>query len=55
MPKALSVLGISLLISGGALIFLRRFGVVHTFPMAGSLLMLLGYGLWRLSRSVGSS
>ena len=54
MRTALSTLGIVLLVGGAALILLRRFGVVHTFPMAGSLTMLLGYGLRRLSRSVST-
>ncbi len=54
MRTALSTLGIVLLISGAAMILLRRFGVIHTFPLAGSLQMLVGYVLHRVSRSLGS-
>jgi len=54
MRTALSTLGIVLLISGAAMILLRRFGVIHPFPLAGSLVMLIGYALHRMSRSVGS-
>ena len=54
MRTALSTLGIVLLISGAAMILLRRFGVIHPFPLAGSLVMLIGYALHRVSRSVGS-
>jgi hypothetical protein len=55
MRITLTVLGSVLLVGGAAMILLRRFGVIHTFPMAGSLTMLVGYLLWRLSRSVGTS
>jgi hypothetical protein len=52
MRSTLSVFGILLLVVGGAMILLRRFGVIHTFPMAGSLTMIIGYVLHRLSRSM---
>ena len=54
MRTVLSTLGVLLLIQGAATIILRRLGVIHVFPLAGSLMMLIGYILWRLSRSLGS-
>jgi len=55
MRTTLTVLGTVLLVGGAAMIVLRRLGVIHTFPMAGSLTMLVGYILWRLSRSIGTT
>ncbi len=51
MKSMLSGLGITLLIVGGAMILLRRFGVIHIFPMAGSVTMILGYVLYRLAHA----
>lgn len=54
MRTALSTLGVILLVQGAVTIILRRLGVIHVFPLAGSLMMLIGYILWRVSRSPGS-
>ncbi|MBL8635536.1 MAG: hypothetical protein JNM40_20085 [Myxococcales bacterium] len=51
MRPTLSVLGIALLVVGGAMILLRRFGVIHTFPMAGSATMMTGYLLYRIAHT----
>lgn len=54
MRTVLSTLGVILLIQGAVMIVLRRLGILHIFPLAGSLTMLVGYLLWRLSRRLGS-
>lgn len=54
MRTALSSLAVLLLVQGAVTIILRRLGIIHIFPLAGSLMMLVGYLLWRISRKLGS-